>query len=176
MSDLRVNLENALRSSSVNVFSPVERQVLEEWGVTDILGDQLAHEVDRIFSENQITMPNTAQQLTLRSDRLSQLVGSLTTLTDVLPQFNASAEELLTGEFEVDVLVPREAEGINSNLSVRNLRPSTESRCRLLSSRLDHVPDRSSFDWIERLHTLPARSSPCGDMLCQGGRPRPVCL
>lgn len=109
VSELRSELTELLTRSDINDFSPVERQVVREWGVDELLGTELLAKVDQIFNENQITIQTAHQQVAelvapvqALKDRLDQLIAALDGL-------RIGAEELQPAEFEIDILVPRAA-------------------------------------------------------------------
>ena len=77
VANLRARVAQVLSTSSVNTFSPVERQVLDEWGVSDILGNELAERIESIFLENQITIPAALQQVDALRVRIQELFQSL---------------------------------------------------------------------------------------------------
>lgn len=109
VSELRSELTQLLARSVINDFSPVERQVVREWGVDDLLGTELLTKVNQIFNENQITIQTAQEQVAelvapvqALKDRLDQLIAALDGL-------GIGAEELQPAEFEIDILVPRAA-------------------------------------------------------------------
>jgi len=109
VAQLRSQVMGVLASSDVNSFSPVERQVLDEWQVTDLLGEHLAERIDSIFQGNQITVPAAAQQI---HDLVGPLQAVLTNLDALIPSLeflHIGREELDAGQFEVDILIPRKA-------------------------------------------------------------------
>ena len=109
VSSLRTQVESALDASRVSEMAPLEIQVLEEWGVTDVVGPGLRAVVDRAFTANQITLATARDEIAEAADRLRDLRSQLTTLSEALRWFNVGAEELDEGEFEIDILVPRQA-------------------------------------------------------------------
>ena len=107
VSTARKNLTIALRGASSNDFSPAWRQALEELGVADILGNALADELDRIFTQNEITPKAAADELAEIQTRIQDLVGALTKASASLDFFQIGSEELSPGEFEIGFLIPR---------------------------------------------------------------------
>ncbi|MCP3879976.1 MAG: hypothetical protein GY701_16525, partial [Sulfitobacter sp.] len=109
VSSLRSQVESALDASSVDDFSPLEVQVLEELGITHLVGHELRQTVERAFVGNQITLATARDEIGEFVEPLSELQAQLTSLLDSLTWFDIGAEELASGQFEVDILIPREA-------------------------------------------------------------------
>lgn len=109
VSELRAEIGNALRGSVVNTMSPLERQVLDEWGVSDVLGETLLEEIERAFDANQFTIQTALEEVTRFVDPVQGLQSQLDQLVGALEGLRIGAEELQPGEFEIDVLVPRAA-------------------------------------------------------------------
>lgn len=109
IADLRGQVAAAATGSDVETFSPVERQVLAEWGVDEVVGTALAERIEAIFRANTITLATAAEQIPPIASALSTLTEKLGTLISSLEFFGVTAEELAVGEFEIDVLIPRPA-------------------------------------------------------------------
>ena len=109
VSTLRSELAAALTSSVVNTFSPLERQVIDEWGVAELLGAELLATVEQIFQANQITAQTAQEQIAELVTPLQALKAQLDQLTAAMDGLSVVSEELAPGEFEIDVLLPRAA-------------------------------------------------------------------
>lgn len=109
VSTLRSELAAALTSSVVNTFSPLERQVIDEWGVAELLGAELLATVEQIFQANQITAQTAQEQIAELVTPLQALKAQLDQLTAAMAGLSVVSEELAPGEFEIDVLLPRAA-------------------------------------------------------------------
>lgn len=109
VSTLRAEVSAALRNSVVNTMSPVERQVLDEWGVSHLLGETLLEQIETAFDGNQFTIQTAQQEVERFVAPLQGLQAQLDQLTAAMEGLRIGAEELEPGEFEVDVLVPRAA-------------------------------------------------------------------
>jgi hypothetical protein len=107
VSTARKNLTTALREAPSNDFSPAWRQALEEMSVADLLGNALADELDRIFTQNEITPKAAADELAEIQTRVKGLVGALEKSSGSLEFFQIGSEELSPGEFEIGFLIPR---------------------------------------------------------------------
>lgn len=64
VSPLRAEIGTALRNSVVNTMSPVERQVLDEWGVSHLLGEALLEQIENAFDGNQFTIQTALEEVT----------------------------------------------------------------------------------------------------------------
>lgn len=109
VSTLRAELGAALRNSVVNTMSPVERQVLDEWGVSHLLGEALLEQIENAFDGNQFTIQTALEEVTRFVAPVQGLTTQLDQLVGALEGLRIGAEELQPGEFEIDVLVPRAA-------------------------------------------------------------------
>lgn len=109
VSALRSEIGAALASSAVNSMSPLERQVLDEWGVSHLLGEDLRSQIETAFDGNQFTIQTALEELAKFVAPLQTLQAQLDQLVGALEGLNIGAEELEPGEFEIDVLVPRSA-------------------------------------------------------------------
>jgi hypothetical protein len=107
VSTARKNLATALREAPSNEFSPAWRQALEEMGVADLLGTTLADELDRIFTQNEITPKTARDELTEIQSRVQALGSALEKASLSLEFFRIGSEELSPGEFEIGFLIPR---------------------------------------------------------------------
>jgi hypothetical protein len=106
---LRAQVEAALEASEVDTFSPLEVQVLREWGVTHLLGAELRDALDQAFVGNQITLATASEQLGEFVQPLSELNQQLGSLLESLGWFKIESEDLEPGQFEIDILIPRSA-------------------------------------------------------------------
>lgn len=90
-------------------MSPVERQVLDEWGVSHLLGEALLEQIETAFDGNQFTIQTAQQEVERFVAPVQALQTQLDQLIAAMEGLRIGAEELDPGEFEVDVLVPRVA-------------------------------------------------------------------
>ena len=111
VSTLRAELGTALRNSVVNTMSPVERQVLNEWGVSHLLGEALLNRIELAFDGNQFTIQTAQQEISRFVAPVQELQAQLDQLISALEGLSIGAEELEPGEFEIDVLLPRASVG-----------------------------------------------------------------
>lgn len=97
----------ALEKSAVNEFSPTWRQVLDEIGVTEVTGNNLADTVRGIFATNQITPSVARDDLQKLLNRLTQVSSAIDQLLAAFGILNIGTEELASGDCDVGILVPR---------------------------------------------------------------------
>ncbi len=109
VSTLRADLGTALRMSVVNTMSPVDRQVLDEWGVRHLLGEALLEQIEAAFDGNQFTIQTAQQEVNRFVAPVQELQAQVDQLVSALEGLRIGAEELEPGEFEIDVLIPRAA-------------------------------------------------------------------
>jgi HAMP domain-containing protein len=107
VSQLRRELNQALRGADSNSFSPAWREAVDELGVSDLLGEALAEELERVFSRNEITPATAADEINAMKQRVDALVQALDEASSGLEFFRIGAEELNPGEFEIGFLIPR---------------------------------------------------------------------
>jgi hypothetical protein len=105
----REALNNVLRDSPTNDFSPVWRQALEEMGISDLVGDTLLENIEAILLVNDITPSTAASEVAEISSRVNAMVTALSQADESLDFLNIRSEELSPGEFEIGVMIPRRA-------------------------------------------------------------------
>lgn len=101
-------LELALLSAEVNDFSPTWRQVLEETGLDRLLGARMAQAIKATIGENQMTPSVAVNQVQELATDLQRLSSHLDNVLAAFTYLDVGAEDLVAGECEVGVLVPRE--------------------------------------------------------------------
>ncbi|HUP70652.1 MAG TPA: hypothetical protein VM142_12685 [Acidimicrobiales bacterium] len=102
-------LLDALAAAPSNDFPPIWQQAVKEFGIDDLLGQQLASVVREVFSRNQITLAVAQQEIEALTTRLEALAAGVEQLLGGLSFFGVGAEVLEAGEVEVGVLIPRPA-------------------------------------------------------------------
>lgn len=108
-------LNTSLKDAPSNNFSPAWRQVLEELGLNDLLGDNLLKRVQKIFESNTITPSVALEELRQLNEQLVARKAALGQVIAAFKQLEIGAEELEPGQCEVGILIPRSA--INDKLN-----------------------------------------------------------
>jgi hypothetical protein len=111
VSSAREGLNNVLRDSPANDFSPVWRQALEEMGVADLVGDALLERIEAVLLVNDITPATAASEVGEIASKVNEMVAALSQADDSLNFFKIRSEDLMPGEFEIGVMIPRRAVG-----------------------------------------------------------------
>jgi hypothetical protein len=100
-------LERALLVSKAEEFGPTWRQVIEELGISKMLGRALLDRLHDIFSRNQITPAVALSELQVIQREITELSATLDMLLRAFRVLEIGSEDLDPGECEVGVLVPR---------------------------------------------------------------------
>lgn len=107
LSTFMQQLSQQLKAAKSNKFSPLWKQILEELGVEDILGDQLDTNITEIFEHNKITLAHAHTQLKEIQSKLNSKKAAIDQLIASFVSLGIETEELLPGECEVGILIPR---------------------------------------------------------------------
>lgn len=110
LTQLYKKLENAQSDS----FSPAWRQVLEEIGGSDLLGNNLANRLHEIMERNEITPSIAFEEVQDIAKSIQAFKTAVDNVVSGLKGIQIGAEELEPGECEIGVLIPREA--VHSNM------------------------------------------------------------
>lgn len=102
-------LYNKLEGAQSDSFSPAWRQVLEEIGGSDLLGNNLANHLREIMERNEITPSIAHDEVQNISTSIQAFKTAVDNVVSGLKGLQIGAEELEPGECEIGVLVPREA-------------------------------------------------------------------
>ncbi|MGD9523161.1 MAG: hypothetical protein AB7N73_06840 [Gemmatimonadales bacterium] len=102
-------LESELPIAPSNQFPPTWRELLEEIGATDLLGQPLLDNLVGIFQRNQITPSAALEEIRPLYTRLEQLQAAVTSLLSGFHSLKVPSEELAPGEVELGILIPRDA-------------------------------------------------------------------
>ncbi len=97
-----------LAGAPSNTWPPTDRQILDELGISDILGERLLGRIEDILGRNEITPSVARDEIAPIHDRLTEVAHGLSQLLDGLAFFGISQDDL-ADEFEVGVAIPRGA-------------------------------------------------------------------
>ena len=100
-------LNEALSNSESNHFSPTWRQIAEELGAIDLLGNSLKERIEQIFASNQITPSVALTELRAIHVSITSLYATLDQLVKALEALGIGMTPLSGVECEVGVLIPR---------------------------------------------------------------------
>lgn len=109
VSTIRTQLGSLLPAADSNAFPPAWRRYLEEMGIADLLGSELAAELDSIFNRNQITVSIAADELNRLAGRVQQLQGTIDQLLAGFEILGIGSDDLAPGQVELAILIPRDA-------------------------------------------------------------------
>lgn len=107
VSALRSELEALLTEADSDDFSPAWRQVVEELGADDLLGERLRDRLEAIFLRNEITPSAAAAEVSEIASELRTFETTVTELVASLEGLGVGAEQLAAGDFELGFLIPR---------------------------------------------------------------------
>lgn len=97
----------SLADALSNDFSPTWKQILQELGLHDLLGNSLRSRIQEVFERNQITPSVAFEELQSLHKQLSTCKTSLEQAISAFQDLKIGAEELEPGQCEVGILVPR---------------------------------------------------------------------
>ncbi|GAB3263692.1 hypothetical protein [Nocardioides dilutus] len=103
----REAVQAAVASSGVDDWPAAWRATLEDLGVDDLVGSNLALRVEGAIVSNEITPATASTAVQELSADLASVDKSLTEMLAVFDRFSIAAEELEIGEAEVAVTIPR---------------------------------------------------------------------
>lgn len=107
LSNTKKSLLEKLSQSRVNEFSPAWTQALEEVGLYEYIGNNLADRIISIFAENQITPQVALEEIQQLHTKESEILTNLTNLINSFSYLHIDREVLSPGESEVGILLPR---------------------------------------------------------------------
>lgn len=107
LSNVRKSLLKKLSQSKINELSPAWTQALEEIGLSEYMGNNLAERINFIFAENQITPQVALQEIQQLHTKENEILTNLTNLINSFSYLKIGREVLSPGEGEVGILLPR---------------------------------------------------------------------
>ena len=90
-----------------NNFSPAWREALADLGLTDLLGQNLALQINNVFERNQITPAVAQSELQSLRETLQIFSTAIDQIVSSFHSLGVGREDLEPGECEVGILVPR---------------------------------------------------------------------
>jgi len=105
------NTYDALGNSPSDNYSPAMRQLLQELGGEDLVGNLLRLRIEAIFARNQITPDVALSELASLHHRVTSFRDAVRSCASALDALGVGKEDLKSGECEIGVLIPRKAVG-----------------------------------------------------------------
>jgi hypothetical protein len=112
ISEARIQLAT-LADAPSNGWPPTDRQILDELGVSDILGERLLERIEDILARNDMTPSVAVNEIAPIHDRLTEVTQHLSELLGAFGFFEISRDDLVDN-YEVGVAIPRGA--VNNRL------------------------------------------------------------
>lgn len=109
VSRVRQEIRQQLSESISNNFSPAWKQMLEEIGGEDLLGEHLRDRIEDIFTANEITTSLALEELKDLTEVVSSFQSGITSLLQAFKEFEIGADNLEPGESEISITIPRQA-------------------------------------------------------------------
>jgi hypothetical protein len=109
VSTARQELASALSAAPSNTWPVADQQLVEELGISDVLGSRLFQRIDAILARNEITPTVARDEIIPIHDRLTQVDQHLASLFSAFDFFSIGAEELPDSDCEVSFSIPRPA-------------------------------------------------------------------
>jgi hypothetical protein len=109
VSAARQELATALNAAPSNTWPAADQQLVEELGISDLLGSRLFQRIDEILARNEITPTVARDEIIPIHDRLAQVDQHLASLFSAFDFFSIGAEELPDADCELSFSIPRPA-------------------------------------------------------------------
>jgi len=107
LSETLETISNSLMNATSNSFSPAYRQVMDEIGISNFLGNQLKEKLDLIFSRNQITPSTALSEIKDILESVKDFNSAISNIVNGFDSLDLGKEELFPGECEVGFAIPR---------------------------------------------------------------------
>ncbi len=107
LSDSRNQLA-ALADAPRNGWPPTDRQILDEIGIVDVLGERLLERIEGILTPNDMTPSVALGEIQPIHDRLTEVQRHLGELLESLSLFTIGTDDVVD-DYEVGVAIPRAA-------------------------------------------------------------------
>ncbi len=105
LKELYPSLENAKSES----LSPAWKEMLKEIGGADLLGINLRHRIEGIFSRNQITNAIALEEMRMIHNQFSDFKTGIDQVVTGLSKLRIGVDKLEPGECELGLFIPRTA-------------------------------------------------------------------
>jgi hypothetical protein len=129
LTELYTILENA----PSNNFSPGWKQIVEEIGLSDLLGMKLKTRIENIFSRNQITPAAALEQLKQIVSQFEKIKTAIDNAINSFGTLKIASDELQSGQCELGYTIPR--------IAVENKLSSLSKEISELNFILSHITE-----------------------------------
>lgn len=106
ISEARLQLQRVLPDAPSNSWPSSDRQILDELGIADVLGQPLLDHVEEIMSRNEMTPSVALSEIEPIRARLNDVAQNLSVLLDGLRFFGIGMDDVVD-DYEVGVAIPR---------------------------------------------------------------------
>lgn len=106
LSEARTQLLQTLPSAPSNAWPSSDRQILDEIGISNVIGQALLDRIEEVLVRNQMTPSVALSELEPIRDRLDELVQHLTDLVKSLTFFEIGRDDVVDN-YEVGIAIPR---------------------------------------------------------------------
>lgn len=107
LSDARTALQQ-LATAPSNIWPSSDRQLCEELGIDDLLGDQLLERIEGVLTRNEMTPAVAVAELTPMIEQVKNLHAQLNAMAAAFAHFGLGADEP-RGDAEIVLTIPRDA-------------------------------------------------------------------
>jgi hypothetical protein len=112
LSEARTHLQRTLPDAASNSWAASDRDLLDEIGVSDMIGQRLLDWIEDILARNQMTPSVALSEIDPIRERLDEVTTHLPTLLNDLKFFGIRSDDVVD-EYEVGVAIPRQEVGNN---------------------------------------------------------------
>ena len=114
LSEGRTHLQRTLPAVPSNNGPPSDREILDEIGISNVIGQPLLDRIEEILAQNQMTPSIALEEIDPIRQRLDDVVEYLTRLVQSLEFFEIGRDDVVD-DYEVGIAIPRQEVG-NSSL------------------------------------------------------------
>ncbi|MBK9195539.1 MAG: hypothetical protein IPO17_11245 [Flavobacteriales bacterium] len=107
VSQQRQELNDILSDAGSDSFAPSWRQVLDELGISPMLGLELQEAIEEAFTQNEITPSKALESINELASQLKAMQDGLAKTLAGFEYLEVGQEELEAGQCEVGYLIPR---------------------------------------------------------------------
>jgi hypothetical protein len=113
LADARTELQRTLPNAPSNNWPPTDRQILEEIGIAEVVGQELLDRIEEVLVRNQMTPSVAYNEIEPIRVRLDEVGEHLATLVANLDFFRIGRDDVVD-EYEIGIAIPRREVGNGS--------------------------------------------------------------